>query len=238
MGMPLSACEGREKWATSCCWWVRCTCKRHRLGTLAPCPERVFDIESSWTWKHLVVTTRSSKQQSINPQNLPLQPPRQLLKPPPQRLPPHLRIIQHKRNNIPIDARPPPDRQIIHQPHKLGHPDPQLADLQVRQTTLLRVRVAERGPLPVSRRIDGAVARELQGAIDQVRGGLGLVGPEDGAVAVQEDGGDFAGVEEALRAGVLQGEAVLWRHCEVDVPDYGEEGGGAGDAGGDAQVGF
>ena len=69
-------------------------------------------------------------------------------------------------------------------------------------------------------------------------GGLGLFGPEDGAVAVEENGRDLAGIEEALRAGVLEGEAVLWRHCEVDVPDDGEEGRGARDPGGDAQVGL
>jgi hypothetical protein len=71
-----------------------------------------------------------------------------------------------------------------------------------------------------------------------VGSGLRLVGPEDGAVAVQEDAGDFAGVEEARYVGVLQREGVFWCHGEVDFPDHGEEGWGSQVSCGDAQVGF
>lgn len=175
---------------------------------------------------------------SIKLQNLPLQPIRQVLKPPAQSLLLNSHIIQYKRNNIPIDPHTPLNRQIINQPHKLRHPNPQLADLQVRQTTLLGMRMAEIVPLPVPRRIDGTIACELQIAVDEVGSGLRFVGPEDGAVAVQEDGGDFAGVGEALWACVLEGQWEFGRHCEVDVPDDGEEGGGSRACWVDAEVGL
>ena len=89
------------------------------------------------------------------------------------------------------------------------------------------MRGAQLHPFVVPRGIDRAVAGELEGAVHEVGRGLGFGGPEDGAVAVQEDGGDVAGVEVLFCVGDLEGEAELRRHCEVDVPDDGEEGGGS-----------
>jgi len=89
----------------------------------------------------------------------------------------------------------------------------------------------------VPRGIDRAVAGELEGAVHEVGRGLGFGGPEDGAVAVQEDGGDVAGVEVLLFCvRGLEGEAEFRRYREVDVPDDGEEGGGSQDSCVDVQV--
>ena len=68
--------------------------------------------------------------------------------------------------------------------------------------------------------------------------GFGFVGPEHGAVAVQEHGGDFAGVEEARRVGVLEREGEFRRHGEVDAPDQGEERWGSQVSRVDTEVGF
>ena len=71
-----------------------------------------------------------------------------------------------------------------------------------------------------------------------MRGGLRFVGPEHGAVAVQEHGGDFAGVEEARCVGVLEREGEFRRHGEVYAPDQGEERWGSQVPRVDTKVGF
>jgi len=86
--------------------------------------------------------------------------------------------------------------------------------------------------------LDRRVARELQGAGCEVGGGFGFGWPDDGAVAVEEDAGEFAGGDVAVLLRVGDGEGAVWGDGEVEFVDEGEEGCEAAGAWVDIEVGF
>lgn len=79
--------------------------------------------------------------------------------------------------------------------------------------------------------LDRRVAGELERATREVRSGFGVGGPDDGAVAVQEDAGEFAGGDVAALVGVGDWEGAFWGDGEVEAVDEREEGCEAAGAG-------
>jgi hypothetical protein len=71
-----------------------------------------------------------------------------------------------------------------------------------------------------------------------VRSGFRLGWPDDWAVAVEEDASDFGGGGVSLLLGTGRREEAIWFNGEVDVVDELEQGGEAGSAWGDVEVGF